>query len=952
MTAAAARKLQKDIDVALKKVDDGIDEFSHVWEQATTSSSNSQKEKLGEELKKSINKLQRLRVQIREWIAQTDMKNNSKDKLEDARRRIENDMQRFKEFERDLKTKAFSACALAKSDELELEEAEKRKYEEWLVSTIQALNDQKDEFEADHEIIVNKKSPSADEKSRLAALRASQERHQWHIKKLELILRALDNDAIDMTDLALVMDSVEYYLQAHDDPDYQHDEGLYECFDLQEMEDRTSMSRTPTDPAAKESALASIKEEPQRRSKEKEKRKKEDKKEKKKEEREKRAGVAAQPVGCLSPASKASGDANTPKANATPVEKRGGLDDFDVDEEKVQADQLLGEAEEFICKICQIHVVGCSPKLTNCSHLFCGDCIATWFAQHPESQTWAQRARSAGPERVVPCPVCKQPLNEKRDLYPVCGATSRSENLLLWRMLSSLKIMCQNHSRLRPGGDGRCDWVGEYGQYQKHARGCKNLPVAESGNGGTAADATSTPALARTESKSSCDDSTLGGDVSPRAGNTPTHSVGPSPAPSPALAPQPKATVAGMSPAPTMAPADTPSVSMPAQPKAPAKAPAAPATKAVPATETTPKAVGSSAALPTAAPTVAASSVKGMPATAAAPASAPTVDAASAVAAPSSNSAVSQAKTAAAAAGQLQTTEEPATQYSQPTQTRQPQQQPQPQPQPQSQPQPQLQQPQSQPQLQTQNAKQAASKVEPEGSYMAQATSAFEPTGPNQVSVQPGDMLQVLERHTSGWTYCRNVSGRGSGDTGWAPSWVVQAAPASEELRTMSSPEVNLMSAGGQRSSKLPEMQSSAPTLAPKEQHRYHPNVAAAPTPQHGNQQPSASAPRSAVAASAATPQREAAGHLASTAAPMAAAAAAPTIAPKAPLATVRVATSPFAATSPSQLALAVGDLVEIIERDPSGWTYGRKVCPAAQVSSDSVSALEGWFPDWCCTQK
>lgn len=127
MTAAAVRKLQKDIEVALKKVDDGIEEFDHVWEQATTSSNSTQKEKLGEELKKSINKLQRLRVQIREWIGQSDIKTNFKDKLEDARKRIEADMQRFKEFERDLKTKAFSACALAKGDELDLEEVEKRK---------------------------------------------------------------------------------------------------------------------------------------------------------------------------------------------------------------------------------------------------------------------------------------------------------------------------------------------------------------------------------------------------------------------------------------------------------------------------------------------------------------------------------------------------------------------------------------------------------------------------------------------------------------------------------------------------------------------------------------------------------------------------------------------------------------------------------------------------------
>merc|ERR1712232_870750 len=142
------------------------------------------------ELKRAINKLQRLRAQIREWIGQSEVKNNPKDKLEEARKKIEHDMQRFKEFERDLKTKAFSTCALAKADELDLEEAEKVKYQEWLASTIQVFNDQMDEFDADLEVFMNKKSLSNDDKSHQASLRMRQERHRWHTHKLELLLRA------------------------------------------------------------------------------------------------------------------------------------------------------------------------------------------------------------------------------------------------------------------------------------------------------------------------------------------------------------------------------------------------------------------------------------------------------------------------------------------------------------------------------------------------------------------------------------------------------------------------------------------------------------------------------------------------------------------------------------------------------------------------------------------
>merc|ERR1712060_500126 len=139
--------------------------------------------------------------------------------------------------------------------DMDLEEAEKMKYQDWLSSMIQSLNDQRDEFEADGELLGNKKSLSGDEKSKLAQLKSNLERHSWHIKKLELILRALDNDAIDMTDLVLVRESVEYYLEAHGEVDYQHDETLYDAFDLTEFEEKTPVikPRTPSSDAVKDS---------------------------------------------------------------------------------------------------------------------------------------------------------------------------------------------------------------------------------------------------------------------------------------------------------------------------------------------------------------------------------------------------------------------------------------------------------------------------------------------------------------------------------------------------------------------------------------------------------------------------------------------------------------------------------------------------------------------------
>jgi len=173
---------------------------------------------------------------------------------------------------------------------------------------------------------------------------------------------------------------------------------------------------------------------------------------------------------------------------------------------------------------------------------------------------------------------------------------------------------------------------------------------------------------------------------------------------------------------------------------------------------------------------------------------------------------------------------------------------------------------------------------------VAPAVSSFEPTGTNMVPVQQGDLIQVLEQHGSGWTYAKNLSLAGNSAAGWVPSWIVQAkalSPASD--------------AAPAQKVKAPEL-----TQLPKE-----PQVAAAKT--------AVQPPRVAVAPAVAP--------------------AAETSAPVEASRNIVRATAAFAATTPSQLTLMPQDLVELVERHDSGWTYGRK-------AGDS-GAAEGWFPDW-----
>jgi len=165
----------------------------------------------------------------------------------------------------------------------------------------------------------------------------------------------------------------------------------------------------------------------------------------------------------------------------TLVETRSEAIIADEDSEvKVMVDQLLpqkgannGFADEFICKICLVHVVGCKPMLARCTHLFCGDCIDQWFKVQPGSKTWAQRVESAG---SVPCPVCKEPLREEQDLHPI-SCDSEGGCKMLHRMLSGTRIVCANNPKCSPNGN--CLWTGDYDSYQDHVRLCKNVRIPD-----------------------------------------------------------------------------------------------------------------------------------------------------------------------------------------------------------------------------------------------------------------------------------------------------------------------------------------------------------------------------------------------------------------------------------------------------------------------------------------
>ncbi|XP_071657268.1 CCR4-NOT transcription complex subunit 3 [Patagioenas fasciata] len=233
---ADKRKLQGEIDRCLKKVAEGVEQFEDIWQKLHNAANANQKEKYEADLKKEIKKLQRLRDQIKTWVASNEIKD--KRQLIENRKLIETQMERFKVVERETKTKAYSKEGLGLAQKVDPAQREKEEVGQWLTSTIDTLNMQIDQFESEVESLsvqTRKKKGDKDKQDRIEGLKRLLERHRFHVRMLETILRMLDNDSILVESIRKIKDDVEYYVDSSQDPDFEENEFLYDDLDLEDI---------------------------------------------------------------------------------------------------------------------------------------------------------------------------------------------------------------------------------------------------------------------------------------------------------------------------------------------------------------------------------------------------------------------------------------------------------------------------------------------------------------------------------------------------------------------------------------------------------------------------------------------------------------------------------------------------------------------------------------------
>ncbi|KAI0637760.1 Not1 N-terminal domain, CCR4-Not complex component-domain-containing protein [Trametes polyzona] len=242
----AARKLQTEIDRTLKKVAEGVEVFESIYDKMQASTNQTQKEKLETDLKTQIKKLQRLRDQIKTWVASNDIKD--KTALLENRKLIETQMEKFKACEKEMKTKAFSKEGLTQASKLDPKQQEKADAMSWVQSMMDELMVQVETAEAEIETLQGggkkKNKAGGAQAERLESLERLNERRKWHISRLEIILRLLDNGSLPTEKVMGLQEDVKYF-----EDDFDEYEEVYDDLNLDEEEEKF---RLPADDSESE----------------------------------------------------------------------------------------------------------------------------------------------------------------------------------------------------------------------------------------------------------------------------------------------------------------------------------------------------------------------------------------------------------------------------------------------------------------------------------------------------------------------------------------------------------------------------------------------------------------------------------------------------------------------------------------------------------------------------
>jgi len=228
---ADKRKLAIEMEKCFKKIDEGVEIFEDKMSKLDEVTNENQREKIQNELKKEIKKLQRLREQVKNWQGSSDIK--EKEKLNQYRRLIEQRMETFKGIEREFKTKPHSNQGLSTEEKIDPKEKEKADTLEWLKNQIRAIEDDIDRTESKIELF---STTDTGKKRGKAKTGSNSEKDQWdkhlerikfHLENLEVCMRMVMNDKLSTAAVnSKLKEPLDMYIDALESECYDELENL------------------------------------------------------------------------------------------------------------------------------------------------------------------------------------------------------------------------------------------------------------------------------------------------------------------------------------------------------------------------------------------------------------------------------------------------------------------------------------------------------------------------------------------------------------------------------------------------------------------------------------------------------------------------------------------------------------------------------------------------------
>ncbi|CAK9440389.1 uncharacterized protein LODBEIA_P44890 [Lodderomyces beijingensis] len=266
----ANRKLQKDIDIIFKRIQEGLQDFNYHYERYESltnteddSDNQREKEKLANDLKKEIKKLQKFREQIKHWLSNDTVNTlgpvgtSYSTKLSENKSIIEDAMETYKSVEKQTKLKTFSNQSIMmtfldskhgddddeESDEMESsEDEEENEYEDLSTEAVDSIRFFKDAIfqfreqteKASHEF--DKLAGKKIRKNNLSTIESKKEKIQetiannkFHQKKLRKLIKMLKNGMVVEFNLIFALKGdIEEYLNTNGEYEFTKETELYE----------------------------------------------------------------------------------------------------------------------------------------------------------------------------------------------------------------------------------------------------------------------------------------------------------------------------------------------------------------------------------------------------------------------------------------------------------------------------------------------------------------------------------------------------------------------------------------------------------------------------------------------------------------------------------------------------------------------------------------------------